>query len=199
MNAEPTVFVVDDDEALRRSLRRLLESVGRRVETFPSAQAFLEQHDPSRPGCLILDIKMPGMSGLELQEELARIGDCVPVIIVSGHGDVASAVQAMKTGAVDFLRKPHRARVLLERIRHALRLDAERRSLSAQRAAAAARLKSLTPRERQVMAHLVDGKATKRIAYELGLARKTVDVHRGNLMRKLAAESVVDLVRIWPG
>lgn len=198
MSPEATVFVVDDDDAVRRSLRRMLESVGLSVETFASAREFLDSYDPARPGCLILDIKMPGMSGLELQEELIRGERSIPVIVISAHIDVETTVRALKKGAVDFLKKPYKGKVLLERVLQSLELDAQHRQEEAMRAQAMARLHSLTPRELEVMGHLVAGKATKQIAAELGLSRKTVDVHRGHIMTKLDAQSVVDLVRLWP-
>lgn len=194
--SEATVFVVDDDEALRKSLRRMLKSVGLAVETYPCAQAFLEDYDPSRPGCLVLDVKMPGLSGLELQEELARIGRRIPVIMISAHGDVEMTVRAMKRGAVDFLKKPYRGKVLLERVRQALALDARLRREEAERRRVAARLAGLTPREREVMALLVAGKAPKQIAFELGLSRRTIDVYRSHIMMKLQVDSVVDLVQL---
>ncbi|HUT88104.1 MAG TPA: response regulator [Thermoguttaceae bacterium] len=196
MTTDPTVFVVDDDQAIRESLHRLMESVGLAVQTYPTAEAFLESYDPARPGCLVLDIRMPGMTGLELQEKLARDRITMPAIIVSAHGDVEKAVQAMKAGAVDFLKKPFRAEVLLDRIRQALDLDARIRRKAAERAEIAARFDLLTPRESEVLALLVDGKAPKEIAFKLGLSRKTVDVHRGHVMTKLRADSVVDLVRM---
>ncbi len=198
MHADETVFVVDDDEAIRKSLRRMMEAVGLRVETFEHAQAFLDGFDRSKPGCLILDIKMPGMTGLDLQEKLAENGRNIPVIILSAHGDVETSVRAMKTGAVDFLRKPCRAKRLLERVRQAFAQDAEIRQERDERAQLRARLDALSPREREVMGHLVQGKSTKKIAFELGVARKTIDVHRGHIMTKLQADSVVDLVRMWP-
>lgn len=196
MSSKSTVFVVDDDDAVRKSLRRVMEAAGFSVETFSSAEAFLDSHDPTKPGCLLLDIKMPGMSGLELQEKLASNGFRIPVIIVSAHHDVETTVRAMKTGAVDFLRKPYEGRVLRERVRHALDLDVEIRREDAKRARVAARIAVLTPRERQVMDLLVDGKAPKQIARELNVSRKTVDVHRGHIMLKVRADSLVDLVRM---
>ncbi len=198
MSVGATIFVVDDDEALRKSLRRLLQSVGFTVEAFASAEAFLADYDPDRPGCLILDVRMPGMNGLELQEELTRIGPGIPVIIISASGEVDSTVRAIKQGAVDFLKKPYKGKVLLERVRQALELDARCREEAKKRARAMARLDKLTPRELEVMGFLVEGKSVKKIAFELGLSRKTVDVHRGHIMTKLQADSVVDLVRMWP-
>lgn len=196
MDPEPTVFVVDDDEAMRKSLRRLMESVGLAVETHSSADGFLDSYDPARPGCLILDIRMPGMSGLELQDRLGTDRIHIPVIIISAHGDVEKVVRAMKSGALDFIKKPYKGKVLLTRIREALQLDRRIRREEAERADVAARLARLTPREREVMALLVIGKPAKRIAFELGLSRKTVDVHRGHVMTKMQVDSLVELARM---
>lgn len=196
MKTDATVFVVDDDQAVRESLSRLMESVGQEVATYAGAQEFLDSYDPSRPGCVVLDIRMPGMSGLDLQEKLARDGMRIPVIIISGHGDVEKAVRAMKAGAVDFLRKPYKAKVLLERIGQALELDAKIRRQEAERAKAAALIAQLTPREREVMGLLATGAPSKQIAYHLGLSRKTVDVHRAHIMMKLQIDSVVDIARL---
>lgn len=197
MSEDATVFVVDDDQAMRKSLARLLDSVGLKAETYDCAEAFLADYDPTRPGCLVLDIRMPGISGLELQEQLAADGARLPVIIMSAHGDVEKAVRAMKSGAVDFIKKPYKGRVLLERVREALALDARRRSAEAARAGVAARAARLTPREREIAPLLVAGKSAKRIAFELGLSRKTVDVHRGHIMSKMQADSVVELARMF--
>ncbi len=199
MHADETVFVVDDDVAVRKSLRRLMEAAGLHVETFESAQAFLDGFDRSKPGCLVLDISMPGMSGLNLQEDLAGDARSIPVIILSAHGNVETSVRAMKTGAVDFLKKPCRSRLLLERVREAFDLDADRRRKRDERAKLRTRLEVLTPREREVMGHLVRGESAKEIAKELGVARKTIDIHNGHIKAKLGAKSVVDLVHMWPG
>ncbi len=198
MYAEPTVFVVDDDQAMRSSLSRLMQSVGLRVEAYASATEFLNAFDSRAPGCLVLDIRMPGMNGLDLQERLAADGIRIPVIIISAHGDVESAVRAMKCGAVDFVKKPYKGKVLLARIREALELDARIRREEARRADVVARLARLTPREREVMALLVLGKSAKQIAFELGLSRKTVDVHRSHVMSKMQIDSVVELVALSP-
>jgi FixJ family two-component response regulator len=196
--AEPTVFVVDDDQAMRSSLSRLMQSVGLRVEAYASAAEFLNAFDSRAPGCLVLDIRMPGMDGLELQERLAADGIRIPVIIISAHGDVESAVRAMKCGAVDFVKKPYKGKVLLARIREALELDARIRGEQARQADVIARLARLTPREREVLALLVLGKSAKQIAFELGLSRKTVDVHRSHVMAKMQTDSVVELVAMSP-
>ena len=197
MNAESTVFVVDDDQAMRASLQRLMESVGLPVKTYASAEAFLADCEPVRPGCLILDIRMPGgMTGLELQEKLAVDSICIPTIIISAHGDVEKAVRAMRCGAVDFIKKPYRGKVLLARVWEALELDARTRRENAERADIAARVHRLTPREHEVMTLLAAGRPVKWIALELGLARKTVDVHRGHVMTKMQAKSAVELARM---
>jgi len=173
-----------------------MESVGLPVETYPSAQAFLDSSGPTRPGCLVLDIRMPGMSGLDLQEKLAREGLRIPVIIISARGDVEKVVRAMKSGAVDFIKKPYKGKVLLDRIRQALELDACIRREEAARADVAARMARLTAREREVMQLVVAAKSPKQIALQLGLSRKTVDVHRGHIMMKMGVESSVELVRM---
>jgi FixJ family two-component response regulator len=196
MNTEATVFVVDDDQAMRSSLQRLMESVGLPVKTWASAEAFLEGYDPASPGCLILDIRMPGMTGLELQEKLALDRVRIPAIIISAHGDVEKVVRAMKSGAVDFIKKPYKGKVLLARIREALELDARQRRDEAERADIAAHVARLTPREREVMAHLAAGRSAKQIAFDMGLSRKTVDVHRGHIMMKMQADSLVELARM---
>lgn len=196
MHPEGTVFIVDDHESFRESLGRLLESVGFPVEKLPSAEAFLERIDPARPGCLILDIRMPGMSGIELQEKLARLRIGIPIIILSAHGDVETAVRVMHSGAVDFIKKPYDVPRLLERIRQALELDGHRRRAEAERADVAERLALLTPREREVMMLLATGKAVKEIAFGLGLSQRTVNVHRGHILTKLRVESAVDLARM---
>lgn len=197
MKPDPVVFVVDDDEALRKSLSRMIEAAGLAVETYPSAQAYLEQYDPDRPGCLILDIQMPEMSGIELQHELTCNGRSIPMIMISAHSDTEVTVSAMKGGAIDFLKKPYKGAVLLERIHQSIKEDARRRRAEAERRKTRARLDVLSPREFEVMGYLIEGRSVKQIAYELGLSRKTVDVHHGHIMLKLNAQSVVDLVRMW--
>ncbi len=196
MDAKPTVFLVDDDEAVCRSLKRLLESVGLPVETCGSADEFLKAFDPRRPGCLVLDISMPHMDGLELQESLLARKIRIPIIFLTGHGDAPKAVRAMKAGAFDFLEKPYNGQLLVERIRAAIEADARNREELARRADAAARLATLTPRERQVLDLLVAGKVSKQIALQLGLSRKTVDVHRTHIMMKLGTDSIVELVEL---
>jgi len=195
-NVKPIVFVVDDDGAARDSLRRLVESAGLEVRAYADAEDFLARYDPSRPGCLVLDICMPGMDGLELQQRLSAKRVRIPVIIVSAYGDVAKAVRAMKAGAVDFISKPYKNGILLERVRHAIGLDAEIRRASAERADAAFRIGRLTPREREIMDLMVAGKCAKDIGLTLGIDRKTVDFHRAHLIQKLGSDSLVDLVRM---
>jgi len=196
MPTDPTVFIVDDDEAVRRSLRRLIASAGMAVEDYATAEEYADRCDLSRPGCLVLDVRMPGMSGLELQKMLQQKGMKIPVIIISGHGDVPKAVQAMKGGAVDFIEKPFKGEVLLDRIRQAIELDGQVRRRQARRAEVQSRLALLTPREREVMELLATGTPVKQVAYQLGLSRKTVDVHRSHIMMKLQIDSLVELVRM---
>lgn len=189
-----TVFIVDDDVAVRQSLSLLIRSMSLAVEAFESAQDFLERGDCTRPGCLVLDIRMPGMSGLELQDELVRRGFLLPVIFITGHGDVAMAVRAMKHGAVDFIEKPFSDQLLLERINQALDLDRQRREQQAERAELARHMETLSPREREVMGRIVSGQANKVIAIELGLSERTVEIHRAKVMSKTGARSLAELV-----
>ena len=196
MSRELTVFVVDDDQAMRNSLKWLIESVGMQVETFDSAQAFLDAYYPARGGCLLVDVRMPGMSGLELQAYLTRREIGIPVIIITGHGDVSMAVKAMKVGAVDFIEKPFDDEELLNSIRNALQHDQKQRALRAQRNDIAARVAELTPREHEVMTLVTDGKSNKEIAVELGVSAKTVEVHRARMMDKMRADSLAELVRM---
>jgi FixJ family two-component response regulator len=196
MVASATVFVVDDGKAFRESLVRLLASAGLNAKGYASAKAFLEEYDPQEPGCLVLDLRMPGMSGLELQRELKRRGLELPVILLSGHGNVEVAVGAMRAGAVDFVRKPYHAQELLERIRHALAMDAGRRRSLVERTGVTKRFSALTPREFEIVARMVAGDPPKEIAHALGISRKTVDVHRGHIMSKLQADSLVELMRL---
>ncbi len=194
IDVKPTVFVVDDDHAVRQSLELLIRSVGLRAETYASAQEFLDALDPARPGCLVLDIRMPGMSGLELQRYLRERNIGLPIIMVTGHGDVPVAVRALKNGAVDFIEKPFSKQLLLERIRDSLDQDGRLRQEQARQAGIQNRLKSLTPRERSVMELVVSGKSNKEVAAELGVSKKTVEVHRAHIMQKMEAESLAELV-----
>ncbi len=192
---KPTVFVVDDDTSIRNALCLLLKSVGLSVEPHASAQEFLGSYDPSMPGCLVLDLRMPGLSGLELQEELSRRAISLPVIFITGHGDVSAAVQAMKAGAVDFVEKPFSDQFFLDTIQRAVARDQRMRKRQADSQQTADRLEALTPREREVTGLVVKGKASKQIAAELHISQKTVEVHRMHIMEKLGARSVVDVVR----
>ncbi len=191
-----TVFVVDDDDGVRTSLGILLDSAGYRAVPFASADDFLAQYDPARPGCLLLDMRMPGMTGMELIEELARRGGFVPVIFITGHGDVPMAVEAMKAGAFDFLQKPFSPRNLLERIERALAADTEARQVLSRTEELRQRYTTLTPREKEVMALIVAGHANKVIAMDLGLSERTVEIHRARVMEKMATRSVAHLVRM---
>lgn len=194
-----TVFVVDDDADVRKMILGLVESIGLRAECFPSADDFLKAYHSRRPGCLVTDVRLPGMSGLELQESLAHQSSMLPVIVITGHADVPLAVRAMKSHAVDLLEKPFNTQELLDRIQHALRLDAERRREQAATAGIAARVATLTPREREVMDLVVRGLANKQVAYQLGVSEKTVETHRSRVMKKLSVSSVADLVRLSIG
>jgi two-component system, LuxR family, response regulator FixJ len=192
----PTVYVVDDDDGMRRALDALLSTVGYETAVFSRPSEFLANFKADSPGCLVLDIRMPDMSGLELQQHLNRIGSMLPVIFITGHGDVPMAVQAMKEGAFEFIQKPFRDQNLLDRINHALKQDAENRNTVARRAEVLHRLESLTPRERQVMDLVVDGAANKVIAIDLELSERTVEIHRAKVMEKMGARSVAHLVKL---
>ena len=193
---EATVFLVDDDDAVRDALELLLDSVGLRTAAYPSAAAFLAHYDPGRPGCLVLDIRMPAMSGMELQAALAEKSVNIPIIFLSGHGNVSMSAKAFRSGAVDFLEKPFDENVLLERIHEAIRLDRSNRESTARRAAALTRLASLTRREHEVMLLIVTGHANKEIATKLDLSTRTVETHRGRIMEKTAAQSLTELMAI---
>jgi two-component system response regulator FixJ len=192
----PTVYVVDDDDGMRRALDTLLSTVGYRTAVFSRPSEFLANFKIDSPGCLVLDIRMPDMSGLELQQHLNRVGSMLPVIFITGHGDVPMAVQAMKEGAFEFVQKPFRDQDLLDRINHALKQDAENRNTVARRTEVLHRLESLTPRERQVMDLVVDGAANKVIAIDLDLSERTVEIHRAKVMEKMGARSVAHLVKL---
>ena len=190
------VYVVDDDPSMRRSLESLLRSVGHEVRLFASAPEFMQAPRKDAPGCLVLDVRLPGMSGLAFQQELARAGVALPIIFVTGHGDVPMTVRAMKAGAAEFLTKPFDDQILLDAVHAALERDRARRRDDASLAALRARYDGLTERERQVMSHVVTGWVNKRIAAQLDLSVVTVKVHRGQVMRKMQAASVADLVRM---
>ena len=194
--SEATVFVVDDDPLVRESLKRLMESVGQHVEPYDTAREFLEAYDPARPGCLVLDVRMPGMSGLELQKQLAAANVQLPIIFVSGHGDVPMAAAAVRQGALDFMEKPVNPQELLDRIHQALEQDAERRQLKARREAVEARLARLTSREREVVDLAVTGLTNKEIAARLGVTPQAIDARRAKAMEKLRVETVPELVRL---
>ena len=192
----PTVFVVDDDEGVRNSLRFLLKSVGLATRALASANEFLETYKPNQPGCLILDVRMPGMSGLELQQQLNVRGAVIPVIFITGHGDIPMAVEAMQQGAFDFLQKPFRDQDLIDRIQRALERDSRSRTALSQHVKIRERLESLTPREREVMVLMTRGKANKVMAAELGVSQRTVEIHRARVMEKSGAASLAQLVRM---
>jgi FixJ family two-component response regulator len=191
-----TVFVVDDDEAVRTSLRLLLKSVGLPVETYAAAQEFLDQFDPDRAGCLVLDIRMPGISGLELQQHLNDRHSIMPIVFITGHGDVPMAVEAMQAGAVDFIQKPFRDQDLIDRINRALEKDREMRSQLRERDEIRRRMSQLTPREREVLELVTQGKANKVIAGDLNVSQRTVEIHRARVMEKMGANSLAHLVRM---
>jgi FixJ family two-component response regulator len=194
--ATPIVFVVDDDPSVREALSSLIRSVGLSVKTFSSAQEFLTSQRPDAPACLVLDVRLPGLSGLDLQRELAATHSSIPIIFITGHGDVPTSVRAMKGGAVDFLQKPFNGQDLLDCIHHAISMARQRVAERAERAAVQSRFATLTPREREVLALVVTGRLNKQIADDLGAAEKTVKVHRGRVMEKMQARSVADLVRM---
>lgn len=196
MTTAPKIFIVDDDEEVRASLRALLEAEGYAAEAYESAKAFLASDALSQAGCLIADIRMPDMDGLELQEELMRREAGLPVIIVTGHGDVPLAVRAMKAGAVDFLEKPYDQDVLLASVRRALSEAEQAHERAALAQEIKARLESLTERERQVLDLLAAGRPNKLIAYELDISPRTVEIHRARVMEKMRAKSLADLVRM---
>ena len=194
-DATPTVFIVDDDPAVRDAVSLLLRTSGLTVATFASAASFLASTAAQQPGCLVLDVRMPGMSGLDLQKQIQAQGCRMPIVFMTGHGDVPMAIRAMKGGAFDFLEKPFQGEILLERVREALVLDARQRARQARRAEAAARLALLSPREREVMDRVAAGQYNKVIAAELGISLSTVEIHRKRVMEKLQAESLSDLIR----
>jgi FixJ family two-component response regulator len=192
----PTVFVVDDDASVRKSLVRLLKSAGYRPESFASAEEFIDrwERDPV-PGCVLLDIQMPGLDGLQLQQKLQTTTHGIPIIFITGHGDIPLSVTAMKAGAVDFFPKPFNDEDLLRAIREAIQRDVQERSERAERAIVAQRFETLTPREREVLALVVQGLLNKKIAFALGASEKTIKIHRGRVMEKMKVPSVADLVR----
>ena len=196
MKNNPLVLVVDDDSGVRNAMRALLKSVGLNAALYPSAQEFLTTFDSDQPGCLVLDIRMPGMSGMELQQELNLRGAVIPVIFMSGHADIPMAVEAMQHGAFDFLQKPFRDQDLLDRIQRAIAKDTERRLALGERSRIKTNLESLTDREREVLELLTKGKQNKQIAQELGVSPRTIEIHRARVMEKMDAQSVAELVRM---
>jgi FixJ family two-component response regulator len=196
MGAHGTVFIVDDDGAMRDSLKDLIRSVGLRVELYASAQDFLRSEHPNVPGCIVLDVRMPGLSGLDLQRRLTEAGLTIPIIFISGHGDVPMTVRALKAGALEFLTKPFRDQDLLDAIQQALDRDCQARDERVVTEALRRRLASLTPSERKVMARVVAGMLNKEIAAELGTSETTVKTHRHHVMEKMGANSLPDLVRM---
>jgi len=196
MMTNHNVYVVDDDQAVRDSLRWLIESVGLHVKTFSNGQELLENFNEEEISCLVLDVRMPGISGLDLQQRLKNMNAKIPVIIVTGHADVPMAIQAMKAGAFDFIEKPYSDQLLLERIQCAIEQDDCFKQQQAVNNEINERIDSLTPREREVMGLVVGGHSNKSIAKELGVSIKTVEVHRGNLMTKMKASSLSELVRL---
>ena len=192
---KPTVFIIDDDEAVRDSLKLLLDSVGQKNKTFSNAEYFLETYDESCPGCLILDIRMPNMSGLELQSKLNEMHCILPVIFITGHGDVPMAVRAIKEGAMDFIQKPFRDQELLDLINDALKLDAKQRTNLLERKEILQRISSLSDREYEILRLIIQGKPNKLIATEIGLSQRTVEIHRSHLMKKMGTKSLAHLVR----
>jgi len=192
----PIVFVVDDDDAVRDSLRLLLKSAGITCDVSASAHDFLSRYDASQPGCLVLDVRMPGMSGLDMQQQLNLRGATIPVIFITGHGDIPMAVEAMQHGAFDFLQKPFRDQELLDRVQRALMRDTENRARLRHTDRIRERLASLSPREREVLDLVTQGKANKMVAGDLGVSQRTVEIHRAHVMQKMEASSLAELVRM---
>jgi FixJ family two-component response regulator len=195
-SADATVFVVDDDTSVRTALKRLIQSLGFKVETFDSAQAFLENGPPDGPACLVLDVRMPGMSGIELQQQLTKAGRGMPIIFITGHGNIPMSVQAMKAGAVDFIEKPFEDQNLIDAINIAIKKNKKFRTEHAEIKDLQRRVDSLTPREHEVFILVVSGMLNKQIAFDLSLSEKTVKVHRARVMDKMKAKSLADLVRM---
>lgn len=196
MNKGQTVFIVDDDEGVRDGLSLLLATVGQPCELYECGQDFLDSYDDTRRGCLVLDIRMPRMTGLDLQKKLQEIGSTLPVIFITGHGDIPMAVEAMRRGALDFIRKPFREHDLLERINEALNIDADAYRKARDREELTEKLSALSDREMEVFDRVADGQMNKVIAADLGISERTVEVHRGQVMRKLGVRTLAQLVRV---
>lgn len=196
MSDTATVYIVDDDAVVRDALKLLMESVGLQVAAFASAQEYLDQFDADHAGCLIVDVRMPGVSGLDLQARLAAERIHPPVIIITGHGDVPMAVRAVQAGAVDFLEKPFNNQAMLDSVHHAIELDAKRRGESSRLQEIEERYHSLTPREKEVLQLVIEGKRNKNIAFDLDISQSTVEVHRSRVMEKMQAKTLSDLMRM---
>jgi two-component system, LuxR family, response regulator FixJ len=196
MGLEPTVFIVDDDEEVRDALELLMQSIGLAAQSFASAQAYMDAFDPARPGCVVLDVRMKGMSGLELQRRLSEEPLFPPIIVITGHGDVPMAVRAVKAGAVDFIEKPFNEQLLLDAVHRAIEQDAEQRGEASRLADITERLARLTPREREILDEVAAGKRNKVIAADLGISQSTVEAHRAKVMEKMEARSLSDLMRM---
>ena len=194
--SEPTVFIIDDDLSARRGVTRLVRAAGMNAESFASARDFLASERCEGPGCVVLDVRMPDMTGPELQEELSKAEYCMPIIFISAHADIPTATRAMKKGAVDFLTKPFDRDELLEAIRMSLAKDAEKRAQRAESDSIHEHIKSLTPREHEVMTYVITGMLNKQIAFELDISEETVKIHRSRVMQKLGVDSVAELVRL---
>jgi len=195
MSDDQTVFIVDDDEGVRDGLSLLLDTVGQQCELYEGGHEFLEAYDGEQRGCLVLDIRMPRMTGLDLQKKLLEMGSGLPIIFITGHGDIPMAVEAMRRGALDFIRKPFREHDLLERINEALSIDENAHRKAQDRQELAEKLSSLSEREREVFERVADGQMNKVIAGELGISERTVEVHRGQVMKKLGVRTLAQLVR----
>ncbi len=196
MSDDATVYVVDDDEAIRHSLNLLIGAVGLKVRVFSDAASFIDAFDPALRGCIVADLSMPGMNGLEMQERLNQLDCRMPIIFLSGHGDVPAAVRALQKGAVDFLEKPFNPKLLLERIEQAVARDSELSAAEVKKAEITSRINELTTREREIMTLVADGKSSKIIALDLGISERTVELHRFHMMKKMQARSVADLMRM---
>lgn len=196
MSEQPTIFIVDDDEQVRNALSLLMESVGLNVEKYPTAQAYLDTFDSSKAGCLILDVRMPGMSGLDLQARLTAEKIHPPVIIITGHGDVPMAVKAVSAGAIDFIEKPFNNQSMLDSVHRAIELDAVHRGESSRLEDIEEHFNSLTPREKEVLLSVIEGKRNKVIAFDLNISQSTVEAHRSKVMDKMAASSLSNLMRM---